>query len=226
MTNTIFFIIFIPILSIILLLINFVLAPHNPYQEKDSPFECGYHSFVGQNRTEFSVSFFIFALLFLLFDLEILLVYPYSVSGYNNDIYGLIIVMVFFILLTLGFIFELGKNALTIDSKQTLQTIIVSEPSKVSEPSIFLIKKNLKVSSFFSSFFVKIIRDILNRIGKSITILRVFFVYHFLNRMTNKIITNETILNRIYKRILYLLFDIILYILLNTFTNGTILNLI
>jgi NADH-ubiquinone oxidoreductase chain 3 len=82
-------------------------------------FECGFHSFLGQNRTQFSVSFFIFGLLFLLFDLEILLVYPYSVSSYTNDIYGLVVMMVFFVLLTLGFIFELGKNALTIDSRQT-----------------------------------------------------------------------------------------------------------
>jgi len=120
MTSTTFFILFIPILSIILLLINLILAPHNPYQEKDSAFECGFHSFLGQNRTQFSISFFIFGLLFLLFDLEILLVYPYSVSSYTNDIYGLTIMMVFFVLLTLGFIFELGKNALTIESKQIL----------------------------------------------------------------------------------------------------------
>ena len=119
MTSTTFFIIFIPILAILLLAINLILAPHNPYQEKDSAFECGFHSFLGQNRTQFSVSFFIFALLFLLFDLEILLVYPYSVSSYTNDIYGLVIMMIFFVLLTLGFIFELGKNALTIDSRQT-----------------------------------------------------------------------------------------------------------
>jgi len=119
MTSTTFFIIFIPILSLILLSVNLLLAPHNPYQEKDSVFECGFHSFLGQNRTQFNVSFFIFGLLFLLFDLEILLVYPYSVSGYNNDIYGLAIMMIFFVLLTLGFVFELGKNALTIDSKQT-----------------------------------------------------------------------------------------------------------
>lgn len=120
MTSTTFFIVFIPVLAIILLVVNLILAPHNPYQEKDSAFECGFHSFLGQNRTQFNISFFIFALLFLLFDLEILLVYPYSVSGYNNDIYGLTIMMVFFVLLTLGFIFELGKNALTIDSKQVL----------------------------------------------------------------------------------------------------------
>jgi len=119
MTSTTFFIIFIPILAILLLSINLILAPHNPYQEKDSVFECGFHSFLGQNRTQFSISFFIFGLLFLLFDLEILLVYPYSVSSYTNDIYGLVVMMMFFVLLTLGFIFELGKNALTIDSRQT-----------------------------------------------------------------------------------------------------------
>jgi NADH-ubiquinone oxidoreductase chain 3 len=120
MTSTTFFIVFIPVLAILLLAINLILAPHNPYQEKDSAFECGFHSFLGQNRTQFNISFFIFALLFLLFDLEILLVYPYSVSGYNNDIYGLSIMMVFFVVLTLGFVFELGKNALSIDSKQVL----------------------------------------------------------------------------------------------------------
>jgi len=119
MTSTTFCIIFISILAILLLAINLILAPHNPYQEKDSAFECGFHSFLGQNRTQFSISFFIFGLLFLLFDLEILLVYPYSVSSYTNDVYGLVVMMVFFVLLTLGFIFELGKNALTIDSRQT-----------------------------------------------------------------------------------------------------------
>src|ERR1700744_4119202 len=118
MTSTTFFFIFIPILGIILLLINFIFAPHNPYQEKDSVFECGFHSFLGQNRTQFNISFFIFALLFLLFDLEILLVYPYVVSSYTNGLYGLIIMLIFFLILTLGFAFELGKNALKIDSRQ------------------------------------------------------------------------------------------------------------
>ena len=119
MTSTTFFIIFIPILSIILLSVNLILAPHNPYQEKDSVFECGFHSFLGQNRSEFSISFFIFALLFLLFDLEILLVYPYVVSAYANGIFGLVIMLLFFLVLTLGFAFELGKNALSIESRQS-----------------------------------------------------------------------------------------------------------
>lgn len=118
MTSITFFLIFVPIIAILFLAINFIFAPHSPYQEKDSAFECGFHSFLGQNRTQFSISFFIFALLFLLFDLEILLVYPYVVSAYANDLYGLIIMLVFFLVLTLGFAFELGKNALKIDSKQ------------------------------------------------------------------------------------------------------------
>ena len=120
MTSITFFFIFIPLLAVILLAINLIFAPHNPYQEKDSAFECGFHSFLGQNRTQFSISFFIFALLFLLFDLEILLVYPYTVSGYTNSIYGLIVMLIFFIVLTLGFAFELGKNALTISSRQKM----------------------------------------------------------------------------------------------------------
>jgi NADH-ubiquinone oxidoreductase chain 3 len=118
MTSSLFFFYLIPILTFILLAVNIIFAPHNPYQEKISPFECGIHSFLGQNRTQFSISFFIFALLFLLFDLEILLVYPFAVSSYTNFIYGFIIMIIFFALLTLGFTFELGKNALNIDSRQ------------------------------------------------------------------------------------------------------------
>jgi NADH-ubiquinone oxidoreductase chain 3 len=118
MTTTTFFFFLIPVLGIILLLVNLILSPHNSYHEKDSAFECGFHSFLGQNRTQFSISFFIFALLFLLFDLEILLIYPYVVSAYTNGIYGLVIMLVFFLVLTLGFAFELGKNALKIESRQ------------------------------------------------------------------------------------------------------------
>lgn len=118
MTSITAFLLFIPFLAFILLAVNLIFAPHNPYQEKDSAFECGFHSFLGQNRTQFSISFFIFALLFLLFDLEILLVYPYIVSAYSNSIYGLVIMLIFFLVLTLGFAFELGKNALKLDSRQ------------------------------------------------------------------------------------------------------------
>jgi len=118
MTSFTFYLFFIPLLAIILLAINFIFAIYNPNAEKRTAFECGFHSFLGQNRSQFSISFFIFALLFLLFDLEILLIYPYALSSHFNDIYGLIVMLVFFVLLTIGFIFELGKKALVIYSRQ------------------------------------------------------------------------------------------------------------
>lgn len=118
MTSITFFFIFIPLLAVILLVVNLLFAPHNSYQEKDSAFECGFHSFLAQNRTQFNISFFIFALLFLLFDLEILLVYPYVVSAYTNGLYGLTIMLIFFLALTLGFAYEIGKGALKLGSKQ------------------------------------------------------------------------------------------------------------
>jgi NADH-ubiquinone oxidoreductase chain 3 len=114
------YLIFVPILALVLLLLNVLLGPSNPYSEKSSSFECGFHSFLGQNRQQFSISFFIFALLFLLFDLEILLVYPYVVSAYNNEIYGLWIVLIFLGVLTAGFVFEIGRGALKINSRQTV----------------------------------------------------------------------------------------------------------
>jgi NADH-ubiquinone oxidoreductase chain 3 len=123
MSTTTFFLLFIPILAFLLLVINLIFSPHNPYQEKDSAFECGFHSFTYQNRIQFSISFFIFALLFLIFDLEILLVYPYVVSAYFNGLYGLVTMLIFFLILTLGFVFELGKNALKISSRQDKSVI-------------------------------------------------------------------------------------------------------
>src|SRR6202161_4342051 len=135
------YILIITILSIILLLINFIFSYHKPYLEKKTAFECGFHSFLGQNRTQFSISFFIFGLLLLLFDLEILLIYPYVVSAYTNGIYGLVIMLIFFLALTLGFAFELGKNALKIDSKQML---ILDNTYK----------NTVNVISSFKSFFI------------------------------------------------------------------------
>lgn len=117
------YLIIIPILSIILLGVNLILAPHNPYQEKKTSFECGFHSFLGQNRKEFNIMFFVFSILFLLFDLEILLAYPYALSTYANNIYGLIVLLIFFAVLTVGFAVELGKGALKINSRQTTSNV-------------------------------------------------------------------------------------------------------
>nr|UNP23036.1 NADH dehydrogenase subunit 3 [Tolypocladium sp.]UNP23051.1 NADH dehydrogenase subunit 3 [Tolypocladium sp.]UNP23066.1 NADH dehydrogenase subunit 3 [Tolypocladium sp.]UNP23081.1 NADH dehydrogenase subunit 3 [Tolypocladium sp.]UNP23096.1 NADH dehydrogenase subunit 3 [Tolypocladium sp.] len=119
MSSMTFLFILVSVLTILFLALNFIFAPHNPYQEKYSIFECGFHSFLGQNRAQFGVKFFIFALVYLLLDLEILVIYPFGLSGYENGIYGLIIVLIFIGIITAGFVFELGKNALKIDSRQS-----------------------------------------------------------------------------------------------------------
>lgn len=119
MSAVTFLFIFVCVIAVLFLVLNFVLAPHNPYQEKYSIFECGFHSFLGQNRTQFGVKFFIFALVYLLLDLEILVIYPFGLSSYENGVYGLIIVLIFIGIITAGFVFELGKGALKIDSRQS-----------------------------------------------------------------------------------------------------------
>lgn len=132
MSSMTIFIILVCIIAVLFLVINLVFAPHSPYQEKYSIFECGFHSFLGQNRTQFGVKFFIFALVYLLLDLEILLTFPFAVSEYVNNIYGLIITLGFIGIITLGFVYELGKSALKIDSRQML-TMTKVKPSYTTE---------------------------------------------------------------------------------------------
>ena len=111
MSSLTFFFVLVLIIAVLFLVLNFALAPHNPYQEKYSIFECGFHSFLGQNRTQFGIKFFIFGLVYLLLDLEIISIYPYGVSEYDNGIYGLAIVLIFTIIITIGFVFELSKKS-------------------------------------------------------------------------------------------------------------------
>ena len=122
MSSMTLFILFVCIVAVLFLFLNFVFAPHNPYQEKDCMFECGFHSFQ-QSRSPFNIAFFIFALVYLLLDLEILLTFPFAVSEYVNNIYGLIITLGFITIITIGFVYELGKGALKIPSKQHTYTI-------------------------------------------------------------------------------------------------------
>lgn len=87
--NTItLFIIFIPILVVILLVVNLLLAVHRPDSEKVTPYECGFSPVYGQTRNPFHISFYLVGILFLIFDLEILYVYPYAVSMYSVQSYG------------------------------------------------------------------------------------------------------------------------------------------
>jgi len=112
--NLLFFFIFIPILSAILLGLNILLAPHNPDFQKVSQYECGFAPIPDQTRSTFQIHFMIVALLFLIFDLEILLLFPLAVSLYHISIFGFTVGIIFFIILTVGFVLEIDSGAISL----------------------------------------------------------------------------------------------------------------
>jgi|SRR6201996_1846225 NADH-ubiquinone oxidoreductase chain 3 len=114
MNNLFFLFIFVPILSLILLALNVLLAPHKPDEAKVSAYECGFTPIYGQTRSTFQIHFMIVALLFLIFDLEILLLFPLAVSLYQVSTFGFTIGIVFFIVLTIGFVLEIGSGAISL----------------------------------------------------------------------------------------------------------------
>ena len=123
---------FVPVLVVILLMANVFLAAHRPDTEKVTAYECGFSPIYGQTRAPFSIQYYLVGILFLIFDLEILLLYPIAVTLYNVSIYGFWVAIIFFTVLTLGFVYELGKSALKIDSRQELNTVKI-QPSYVIE---------------------------------------------------------------------------------------------
>jgi len=80
--------IFVPILALILLALNVLLAPHKAYEAKLSPFECGQSPVLHQTRESFQVHFYLIAMLFLVFDLELVLLLPLSVTLSSISTYG------------------------------------------------------------------------------------------------------------------------------------------
>jgi NADH-quinone oxidoreductase subunit A len=88
-----------------------LVATSNPDPAKIAPYECGFSSF-SDARQKFQISFFLVAILFLVFDVEILFLYPLVVSLYHVSFLGFWVAMVFILLLAIGFVYELGKGAL------------------------------------------------------------------------------------------------------------------
>jgi len=111
MTMIVLFI-FVPILVAILLALNVLLAVHRPDTEKVTPYECGFNPVYGQVRAPFSVAYYLVGILFLIFDLEIAVLFPVAVTLYQVTSYGFWIATLFIILLTIGFVYEFGKGAL------------------------------------------------------------------------------------------------------------------
>ena len=98
-------------LSIAFVLINFILAPRNPDPEKLSAYECGFEPFE-DSRMEFDVRFYLVAILFIIFDLEIAFLFPWAITLGNIGLLGFSSMMIFLFILTIGFIYEWKKGAL------------------------------------------------------------------------------------------------------------------
>ena len=98
-------------LSLGFILANYLAAPSNPDPEKLSAYECGFEAF-DDSRMEFDVRFYLVAILFIIFDLEIAFLFPWAISLGNIGALGFWSMMIFLSVLTIGFIYEWKKGAL------------------------------------------------------------------------------------------------------------------
>lgn len=143
MNSLIILFIFVPVLTLILLALNLVFSVHRPDSEKLTSYECGFSPIHNQTRTPFSVQFYLVAILFLVFDLELLVLYPITVTLYEVGSYGFWIVLIFFSVLTVGFVYELGSGALKFmlpQSRKTTNTTLNSNnpfPGEKPNKSIY-----------------------------------------------------------------------------------------
>ena len=97
--------------GILFLTLGNLLGPKRHYQEKDAPFECGFEAFENA-RMKFDVRYYLVAILFILFDLEIAFMFPWAVVFKDLGAFGFWSMFVFIVILTIGFIYEWKKGAL------------------------------------------------------------------------------------------------------------------
>jgi NADH-quinone oxidoreductase subunit A len=88
-----------------------ILAPHRPDAEKLSPYECGFEAFEDA-RMKFDVRYYLVAILFILFDLEIAFLFPWAIVLNEIGLFGYIAMVIFLGILVVGFIYEWMKGAL------------------------------------------------------------------------------------------------------------------
>jgi len=88
-----------------------LLGPNRPGAEKLSPYECGFEAF-GDARMQFDVRYYLVAILFILFDLEIAFLFPWAIANQQVGLVGFWTAIVFLLVLTVGFVYEWKKGAL------------------------------------------------------------------------------------------------------------------
>jgi len=99
------------ILAFIILSISYIIKAKNYNWEKISAYECGFQSFE-DSRHRFDVKFYLVAILFIIFDLEIAYLFPWGLSMDELNLEGIISMIIFLFILTVGFIYEWKKGAL------------------------------------------------------------------------------------------------------------------
>jgi NADH-quinone oxidoreductase subunit A len=95
----------------VIILAGRILGPHRPDRAKNSPYECGFEAFEDA-RMKFDVRYYLVAILFIIFDLEIAFLFPWAVALNEIGIFGFFSMMVFLGILVVGFIYEWKKGAL------------------------------------------------------------------------------------------------------------------
>jgi len=98
-------------IGVLPILAGFLLAPHKPDSEKLSPYECGFEAFE-DSRMRFDVRYYLVAILFIIFDLEIAFLFPWAVVLDTIGLFGFVAMMIFLGILVIGFIYEWKKGAL------------------------------------------------------------------------------------------------------------------
>lgn len=98
-------------IGVALLVVPFIIAFRSPDPEKLSAYECGFNAF-DDARMKFDVRFYLVAILFIIFDLEVAFLFPWAVAFGQVGVFGFWSMMVFLGVLTIGFIYEWKKGAL------------------------------------------------------------------------------------------------------------------
>jgi len=94
-----------------MIMVGAVLGPHRPDAQKNSPYECGFEAFE-DSRMKFDVRYYLVAILFIIFDLEIAFLFPWAVALDQIGMFGFVAMMLFLGVLVVGFIYEWKKGAL------------------------------------------------------------------------------------------------------------------
>ena len=98
-------------LSLVMVATSLIAGKQRPYAEKNDAYECGFDAF-DDARDKFDVRFYLVAILFVIFDLEVAFIFPWAVSLGKIGVFGFWSMVTFLTVLTVGFIYEWKKGAL------------------------------------------------------------------------------------------------------------------